>query len=50
MSKLSACLLIAFLLVIVSFGTCQLFLGNFDAAFSTFPFLVIIYFFVKGRK
>jgi uncharacterized membrane protein YqhA len=50
MSKISAYLLIAFLLVLVSFGTWQLFLGNFDAAFSTLPFLVIVYFFVKGRK
>jgi len=50
MKKISAYLLIAFLLVIVSFCTWQLFLGNFEAAFSTLPFLLILYFFVMARK
>ncbi len=50
MNKLSACLLLMFLLVIIVFGTWQLFLGNFEAAFSTLPFLVIIYFFVMKQR
>jgi hypothetical protein len=50
MNKFVAYLTISFLLAVVSFGTWQLFLGNFNAAFSTLPFLVIIYFFVKERK
>ncbi|HTP66951.1 MAG TPA: hypothetical protein VMJ66_16275 [Geobacteraceae bacterium] len=50
MNKLSASLLIVFLLAIISFGTWQLFLGNFDGAFATFPFLVIVYFFVMAQR
>ncbi len=50
MNKLSACLLLIFLLAIISFGTWQLFLGNFEAAFSTLPFLVIVYFFVMKQR
>ena len=50
MSKLSACLLLIFLLAVILFGTWQLFLGNFEAAFSTLPFLVIIYFFLMERR
>lgn len=50
MNKVTAYFLIAFLLILVSFGTWQLFLGNFEAAFSTLPFLVIIYFFVTAQR
>jgi hypothetical protein len=50
MNKLTAYLLIIFLLILVFFGTWQLFLGNFEAAFSTLPFLVIIYFFVIKQR
>ena len=50
MNKVSALLLLIFLLVIVSFSTWQLFLGNLEAAFSALPFLVIIYFFLKAQK
>jgi len=39
-----------FVLFIVSFGTWQLFLGNLEAAFSTFPFLLVVYFFMKPRQ
>jgi len=50
MNKLAASLLILFVLFIVSFGTWQLFLGNLEAAFSSFFFLMIIYLFVKPLR
>lgn len=50
MNKLSALLLILFLLVLVTFGTWQLFAGNLEAAFSTLPFLLILYLFVKNLR
>lgn len=50
MKKIPAFFLILFLLAIVSFSTWQLFLGNLEAAFSTVPFLVILYFFVVSRQ
>jgi membrane protein implicated in regulation of membrane protease activity len=49
MNKLPVVLMIVFVLAIVSFGTWQLFQGNLEAAFSTFPFLLIIYLFIKPR-
>ena len=50
MNKLPVVLMIVFVLSIVSFGTWQLFQGNLEAAFSTFPFLLIIYLFLKPRR
>ncbi len=47
MGRISALILISAVLSIVSFGTWQLFLGNFEAAFSSLPFLLAVYFFVK---
>lgn len=42
--------MILFVLAIVGFGTWQLFLGNLEAAFSSFPFLLITYVFLKVRR
>ncbi len=50
MNKVYASFLIVFVLAVVSFGTWQLYLGNFEAAFSTLPFLVIVYFFVITHR
>jgi hypothetical protein len=50
MKKSSALLLLLFLLAVLSFCTWQLFLGNLEAAFSSFPFLLIIYLFVISRR
>jgi hypothetical protein len=50
MKKITALFLIIFLLSIVTFGTWQLYLGNFEAAFSTLPFLLILYFFVMPLR
>lgn len=50
MSKLSATLIICFTLLLSGFATWQMFLGNFEAAFSSLPFLVILYLFVAPWK
>lgn len=50
MNKLFASFLIVMVLSIVGFGTWQLFLGNWEAAFSAFPFLLVLYFFVNLNK
>jgi membrane protein implicated in regulation of membrane protease activity len=47
MNKPVAIFTIFFALAVITFGTWQLFKGNLEAAFSTFPFLLIIYIFVK---
>jgi hypothetical protein len=47
MSKPAAIFIILFTLAVTGFGTWQLFLGNLEAAFSSFPFLLIIYLFVR---
>jgi len=38
------------IILIVGFGTWQLFLGNFEPAFSTLPLLLIYYVFVISRQ
>lgn len=50
MNKLSATLIICFTLLLCGFATWQMFLGNFEAAFSSLPFLVIVYLFVAPWK
>lgn len=47
MSKPAAILIIFFALSVIGFGTWQLFAGNLEAAFSSFPFLLIIYIFIR---
>lgn len=48
--KLPAILLFTFVLFLVGFSTWQLFLGNLEAAFSSLPFLLIVYLFVIRRR
>jgi len=50
LKKLPAILLFIFVLFLVSFSTWQMFLGNLEAAFSSLPFLLIIYLFVMRRR
>jgi TRAP-type C4-dicarboxylate transport system permease small subunit len=50
LKKLPNILLFIFVLFLVGFCTWQLFQGNLEAAFSTLPFLLIIYLFVIRRK
>ena len=47
MSRLSAALTLLFAAAVIGFGTWSLYRGNLEAAFSSFPFLLIIYVFVK---
>lgn len=46
MSKSLAYFTLCFTLAVVCFGTWQLFTGNLAAAFSSLPFLLIIYLYV----
>jgi hypothetical protein len=48
--KLPVILLFIFVLFLVAFCTWQLFQGNLEAAFSSLPFLLIIYLFVIRRR
>ncbi len=50
MNKTAAIFLICFTILIVTFATWQLFAGNFEAAFSALPFLIIIYLFLAPWK
>ena len=50
LKKLPMILLFVFVLFLVAFSTWQLFHGNLEAAFSAFPFLLIIYLFVIRRR
>ena len=46
LGRIAAGLQILIVVVIVGFATVQLFLGNFAAAMSTFPLLVVYWFFL----
>jgi hypothetical protein len=50
LTKLPIILLFLFVLFLVSFSTWQLFKGNLEAAFSSLPFLLIVYLFVMRRR
>jgi len=47
MKRSAAIFLILFSLSVISFGTWQLFAGNLEAAIASFPFLLIIYIFIR---
>ena len=46
MKRILAVIQIIFIILIVGFGTWQLYLGNFELALASFPFLVIYYVFI----
>lgn len=48
--KLPIIILLLFVLFLIVFCTWQLFQGNFEAAFLTLPFLLIVYLFVIRRR
>jgi hypothetical protein len=50
LNKLPAILLTLFVVFLVGFSTWQLFQGNLEAAFSSLPFLLIVYLFVMRRR
>lgn len=47
MTKINAWTIIIYTLAVIIFGTWQLFRGHLEAAFSTIPFLLITYLYVK---
>lgn len=49
-NRLALILLFLFAVFLVGFSTWQLFLGNLEAAFSSLPFLLIVYLFLLRRK
>jgi hypothetical protein len=50
MTKVAAILIMIFTLAVIGFGTWQLYAGNLEAAFSSFPFLLIIYVFIRPLR
>ncbi|MDD2336504.1 MAG: hypothetical protein PHD01_07985 [Geobacteraceae bacterium] len=48
--KIAAIIQIVFILLVISFGTYQLYQGNFEASISTMPFLIVYYLFVTARQ
>ena len=50
LKKLPSILLFVFVIFLVAFSTWQLFRGNLEAAFSSLPFLLIVYLFVIRRR
>lgn len=48
--RLLSLALILFVLLLVGFSTWQLYCGRLEAAFSTLPFLLIVYLFVIKNK
>jgi hypothetical protein len=49
-ARLGAVAQILFLLVVIGYGTFELFRGNFAVMLATAPFLVIYYFFMITRR
>ncbi len=43
-------IMLAIIVVIVIFGTVCLFMGNFEGAYATFPFLLVYYVWVVAMK
>lgn len=50
MNRILATIQIIIIILIVVFGTWQLFLGHFELAVASFPLLVIFYLFVTVRQ
>ena len=50
MKRILAAIQIAIIVAIVGFGTWQLFLGNFELAAVSFPFLAVYYVIIVARQ
>jgi hypothetical protein len=48
--RIAAAIQILFIVLVIGFGTYQLYQGNFEASFATMPFLIIYYLFVTVRQ
>ncbi len=47
--KIAVAMQVVIVVLIVGYGTWQLFLGNFTASMATFPLLLIYYFLLAAR-
>jgi len=50
MKRIQAVIHLIVIILIVGFGTWQLYLGNFEPAFTTLPLLIIYYVFIVARQ
>lgn len=50
MKRFPAFIQLIVIILIVGFGTWQLYLGNFEPAFATLPLLLIYYVFIISRQ
>jgi hypothetical protein len=50
MNRILATIQIIVIILIISFGTWQLYLGHFEQALASFPLLIIFYLFVTLRQ
>jgi hypothetical protein len=50
MKRILAVIQLIVIILIVGFGTWQLYLGHFEQAFVTLPFLIIYYVFIVSRQ
>lgn len=50
MKKIMAIVQIVFVVLLIGFSTVELFLGNLPAAMSTFPLIILLYFFVAATQ
>jgi hypothetical protein len=50
MKKIPAILTLIFACTVIGFGTWALYKGNLEAAFASFPFLLIVYLYVKTQS
>jgi hypothetical protein len=50
MKRILAAIQVIIIVLIVGFGTWQLYLGNFELALASFPFLVVYYVFIIASQ
>jgi hypothetical protein len=50
MKRFLALIQVIIIILIVGFSTCQLYLGNFEAALAGFPFLIVYYLFLVSLQ
>ncbi len=49
MGRIAVAAQVLIVVLIIGYGTWQLFLGNFAGSMATFPLLLVYYFFVSAR-
>jgi len=48
--RIAAAVQIVIVLAIIVYGTCNLYLGNFEQSIATLPFLIVYYLFLVARQ